>query len=310
MYDLRRLAMLLEIHERGTLAAAAQALHLTSSAVSQQISTLEKEVGTALLRKVGRRVELTPEALILIASTRSILKELDAAKTRITLLEGVPTGLVRLAIFQSAAQALLAPCLAQLAQQAPQVQLQVTQIDPESGLSLTRSREFDLVIAESYPHHYIPEYPELTSELLTEDSLNLVVSADSQIESLHEAAQLPWVFEGEHNTSRIWGINQCRAAGFEPQVRYVIDDLNTHLLLAASGAAAIMPSFALPSTGPELAASHRVKALSLPGNPVRKIFMATRTESRSQPAIAAVTQALKEAARQHEKTHQAPSERG
>lgn len=295
MYDLRRLAMLLEIHERGTLAATAKALHLTSSAISQQITTLEKEVGTPLLRKVGRRVELTTEALILVESTRNILKELDAARTRITLLEGIPAGQVRLAIFQSAAKALLPGALAHLAEHAPQVQLHVVQIDPETGLSLTRSREFDLVIAESYPHHYIPEYPELTSELLTEDALNLVVAADSEVENLDDAARLPWVFEGEHNTSRTWGINQCRAAGFEPQVRYVIDDLNTHLSLAAGGAAAIMPSFALPATGEDLARVHGVKALPLPGAPFREIYVATRTESAAQPAVRAVKAALQAA---------------
>lgn len=295
MYDLRRLAMLLEIHERGTLAATAKALHLTSSAISQQITTLEKEMGTPLLRKVGRRVELTTEALILVESTRNILKELDAARTRITLLDGVPTGQVKLAIFQSAAHALLTGVLEHLADHAPQVQLHVVQIDPETGLSLTRSREFDLVIAESYPHHHIPEYPELTSELLTEDALNLVVAADSEVESLDDATQLPWVFEGEHNTSRTWGINQCRAAGFEPQVRYVIDDLNTHLQLATGGAAAIMPSFALPAAGNELSRIHGVKAIPLPGTPFREIYVATRTESTGQPAIRAVKEALKAA---------------
>ena len=295
MYDLRRLAMLLEIHERGTLAATAKALHLTSSAISQQITTLEKEVGTPLLRKVGRRVELTTEALILVESTRNILKELDAARTRITLLEGVPAGQVRLAIFQSAAKALLPGALYHLAEHAPQVQLHVVQIDPETGLSLTRSREFDLVIAESYPHHYIPEYSELTSELLTEDALNLVVAADSEVESLDEAARLPWVFEGEHNTSRTWGINQCRAAGFEPHIRYVIDDLNAHLQLATTGAAAIMPSFALPAQGKELEETYGVKALPLPNAPSRRIFMATRAESTGQPAIQAVKEALQNA---------------
>lgn len=295
MYDLRRLAMLLEIHERGTLAAAAKALHLTSSAVSQQITTLEKEVGAPLLRKAGRRVELTTEAQILVESTRNILKELDAARTRITLLDGVPAGQVRLAIFQSAAQALLTTTLKYLAEHAPQVQLHVVQIDPETGLSLTRSREFDLVIAESYPHHYIPEYPELTHELLTLDALNLVVAADHPATVLADAANLPWVFEGEHNTSRIWGINQCRAAGFEPHIRYVIDDLNAHLRLAANGAAAIVPSFALPANGDELAQTHGVKALPLPRAPFREIYTATRAENAGQPAIRAVKAALQAA---------------
>ncbi|MFW0120079.1 LysR family transcriptional regulator [Rothia sp. P5764] len=295
MYDLRRLAMLLEIHERGTLAAAAKALHLTSSAISQQITTLEKEVGAPLLRKVGRGVELTTEALILADSTRNILREMDAARTRITLLDGVPTGQVKLAIFQSAAHALLTGVLEHLAHQAPQVQLHVVQIDPETGLSLTRSREFDVVIAESYPHHYIPEYPDLTYDLLALDTLQLVVAQDSPVEKLADASALPWVFEGEHNTSRIWGINQCRAAGFEPHIRYVIDDLNAHLQLAATGAAAIMPSFALPAQGKELEEAYGVKALPLPHAPSRKIFMATRAESSNQPAIQAVKEALQDA---------------
>ncbi|WP_421084579.1 LysR substrate-binding domain-containing protein [Rothia nasimurium] len=295
MYDIRRLAMLLEVHERGTLAAAAKALHLTSSAVSQQITTLEKEVGTSLLRKVGRRVELTPEALVLVESTRNILTELDTARTRITLLEGIPAGSIRLAIFQTAAQALLTEALAYLAEHAPLVELHVVQIDPESGLSLTRSREFDLVIAESYPHHFIPEYPDLTSELLTEDPLQLVLAANSPVNSLPDAAHLPWVLESEHNTSRIWATNQCRAAGFEPKVRYVIDDLNTHLHLAAAGAAAIMPSFALPVAGSELEESYGVKAIPLPGAPYREIYVASRTESTGQPAVRAVKEALKAA---------------
>lgn len=285
--------MLLEIHERGTLAAAAKALHLTTSAVSQQITALEKEAGATLLRRVGRRVELTTEALILVEAARTILREMDAARTRIKLLDGTPAGQVRLAIFQSAAQALLPGALAYLATHAPQVELHLVQIDPETGLSLTRSREFDMVVAESYPHHYIPEHPELTSQLLTHDALNLVVAADSEVETLDDAARLPWVFEGEHNTSRTWGINQCRAAGFEPQVRYVIDDLNTHLQLAAGGAAAIMPSFALPAAGNELKRAHGVKALPLPGTPYREIYVSTRTESTGQPAIRAVKDALK-----------------
>lgn len=295
MYDIRRLAMLLEIHERGTLAAAAKALHLTSSAISQQIATLEKEVGRQLLRRVGRRVELTPQALILVESAQRVLQELDSARTRISLLDGVPAGQVKLAIFQSAAQALLPATLQQLAQQAPQVDLRVVQLSPEEGLARTRSREFDLVITESYPQHFMPDYPDLSSEVLVEDPLHLLVAADSQVESLAQAATLPWVFESPGNTSRSWGINQCRSAGFEPDVRYVIDDLATHLQLAAGGAAAILPSLALPASGSELEDAYGVKALPLPGDPIRGLHLATRTESRRQPAIRAVHLALAQA---------------
>lgn len=179
MYDIRRMQMLLEIHERGTIISAAHALNLTPSAVSQQITNLEKEAGTALLQRVGRRVQLTSAGLVVIETARRILREVDRMQTSVATLAGEPAGTVRLAIFQSASFALLPRTLAYLHDHAPRLVLQVLQIDPETGISMTRSREYDMVIAESYPHHYIPEYPELHSELLVEDPLSLIVPADS-----------------------------------------------------------------------------------------------------------------------------------
>ena len=97
--------------------------------------------------------------------------------------------MVRLAIFQSAAFALLPETLSYLAEHAPSLTLQVLQIDPETGTSLTRSREYDMVLSEAYPHHHIPEYPELHSELLTEDPLSLIVPSTSTITSTRGGAR-------------------------------------------------------------------------------------------------------------------------
>lgn len=289
MYDIRRLRMLLEIHERGTVAAAAAALHLTPSAISQQISTLEKEVGCKLLRHVGRRVQLTEEALIIVEGTALILREMDAIGTRVAQLSGEAAGTIKLALFQSAAVALLGNTLSHLSQHAPKVVLEVDQIDPESGLALTKSREFDIVITESYPHHYIPEHSDLYSELLTTDPIQLVVPAGRNITTLKDARDLPFVLEGRHNTSRTWAINQCRAAGFEPQIRYDIEDLLTHFNLTKTGfAAAILPGF-ITSSIPDLSA---VDVLPLPHYPERKIMFTTRIDTTTQPAIMAVKDAL------------------
>ena len=81
---IRRMQMLLEIHERGTIIAAADALSLTPSAVSQQIANLEKDTGTALLQRVGRRVQLTNAGLIMVDSARTILREIDRKPCRRT----------------------------------------------------------------------------------------------------------------------------------------------------------------------------------------------------------------------------------
>lgn len=295
MYDIRRLNMLLEIKERGTLAAAARVLHLTPSAISQQMTALEKEVGEPLIQKVGRSVQLTEAGRIVAEGAHRIFRELDATATKIAQLSGEPSGTLRIAIFQSAAMALLTPTLIELTQTAPKVNLVVDQIDPETGLELTRSRQFDLVIAETYPGRFAPEHDDLELQFLTSDPLHLAVAADSPVENLQDAAALPWVLEGSHNTSRQWAINKCREAGFEPQVHFDIEDLLMHCRLVKEGfAAAILPSLATSS----LPADFGIKLIELPGRPQRKIYTAVRKDSIEAPAILALRAALKKATNQ------------
>ena len=74
MVDLRRLRALRAVADHGTLAAAADALHLTPSAVSQQLSALEREVGHALLEPSGRSVRLTPAAHVLLGHADALLE--------------------------------------------------------------------------------------------------------------------------------------------------------------------------------------------------------------------------------------------
>lgn len=80
MLDVRRLRLLRELARRGTIAAVAEALDYTPSAVSQQLSALEREAGTALLTRSGRRVALTPAALRLVDHTETILAVLERAQ--------------------------------------------------------------------------------------------------------------------------------------------------------------------------------------------------------------------------------------
>ncbi|MDO4916340.1 MAG: LysR family transcriptional regulator [Rothia sp. (in: high G+C Gram-positive bacteria)] len=293
MYDIRRLSMLLEVHERGTLAAAARTLHLTPSAISQQLSVLEKEVGTALLAKVGRGVQLTEAGHILIHGTQKVLQEFDAMKTDVARLTGEAAGTVRIAIFQSASLALLPAALQYLQENHSAVRLHAVQMEPEIGLKLTKSREFDMTIAEAYPNHFIPEIPELSYDLLTVDQLNVIAPLGVEANELSQAQDLHWVFENSGNTSREWAINLCRASGFEPHIDFDIDDVITHLHLVRAGyAAAVIPNFIAQSPG----GLDGIKILRTPENHYRKIFMVTRQESRNQLSIAAVRDALRWAA--------------
>src|SRR5687767_11232013 len=115
MLDVRRLRLLRELHARGTIAAVADALQYTPSAVSQQLAVLEREAGVPLLERVGRGVRLTDAGRRLVEHADAVLARLEAAEAELA--EGTEVrGRVRVASFQTAARALVAPAFIELAQ--------------------------------------------------------------------------------------------------------------------------------------------------------------------------------------------------
>ena len=151
MLDVRRLRLLHEVKVRGTLAEVAAALNLSPSSVSQQLALLEKEAGVELLRKAGRRVQLTPQAEILVGHTESLLQTLEQAETDLAASLTTVTGTVRLAVFQSAALALLPDALTTMRQRFPEVRIEMVQREPETARYETWARDFDLVLLDANP---------------------------------------------------------------------------------------------------------------------------------------------------------------
>ena len=119
MIDLRRLALLRELHHRGTIAAVAAALSYSSSSVSQQLSQLEREVGVPLLVKSGRRVRLTPAAELLVTHTGDVLERMEALEAALAATGDAVAGTVRLAVFQSAALGIVPQALTLFAERVP-----------------------------------------------------------------------------------------------------------------------------------------------------------------------------------------------
>jgi DNA-binding transcriptional LysR family regulator len=78
--DLHRLRLLHELHARGTIAAVADALQFTPSAVSQQLAVLEREAGVPLLERAGRGVRLTDAALVLVRHADVLLERAEVAQ--------------------------------------------------------------------------------------------------------------------------------------------------------------------------------------------------------------------------------------
>ncbi|WP_028660134.1 LysR family transcriptional regulator [Nocardioides insulae] len=295
MLDIRRLRLLRELSVRGTLAEVAEALHQSPSSVSQQLTQLEREVGVPLLRKVGRRVQLTAAAHVLVEHTGVILARLEQAESEVLALGDATAGTVRMAVFQSAALAFMPQTLAALTRDHPNLHVTMTQRAPEQALHGVSLREFDLVVAEEYPGHAAPWYDGLDRIPLTTDALALAVPPEGEpwdsITSVADAAGVPWVMEPPGAESRHWAEQVCRQAGFEPEVRYETDDLQAHVALIEEGnAVAVLPGLMTVRHRPD------VRMLALPGTPRRTVFTATRTAITDTPAVAACRAALAEVA--------------
>src|ERR687894_3271059 len=121
--DVRRMRVLREVAERGTIAAAARALAFTRPAVSQQLAALERGAGVALLDRHGGRVRLTEAGRRLVARTETILAELEAAGAELEAASAEVTGDVHVAAFPSAERVLLASAVAALAIRHPDVRV-------------------------------------------------------------------------------------------------------------------------------------------------------------------------------------------
>ncbi|GAA1589200.1 LysR family transcriptional regulator [Leucobacter aridicollis] len=292
MLEMKRLRLLWELSERGTLVQVAEALNYSPSAVSQQLGLLEREVGTPLLRRVGRTLELTAAAEALVAETAELLAGLERAETAAHRVRGEVAGSVRVAVFQTAVLAIMPQALRRLRTEYPSLRVEMVQHEPETALHETSVRGFDLVVAEQYPGHATAQFAGLDHAPLTFDAIQLALprvgAGDAEfdlVERLEDAAALPWVMEPRGAASRHWAEQACRTAGFEPDVRYETADLQAHVRLIESGnAVALLPGLVRAET--------RLRMIDLPGDPHRSIFTAARLSNAESPAVLAVRETL------------------
>lgn len=289
MLDLRRLRLLRELRRRGTITAVAEALSYSPSAVSQQLSALERETGMRLLESAGRRVRLTAQADLLVTHTEVLLEEMERAEAALAQSLNETVGTLRVAAFQTAVVLTLVPhALTQLEQQHPRLRVEVTELEPEVALPALVAGEFDIVLCEEYPGYPLPRPRETERQDLFTDELRLVIPAGWSERSLPKLASRPFVMEPIGTTAREWATAVCRQAEFEPDVRYTSTDLQIHLRLVEHGlAAALLPD--LSGAGDR----HDVMAQRLHGRPRRQIFTTVRRGATRHPKVQAFTTALK-----------------
>jgi DNA-binding transcriptional LysR family regulator len=288
--DVHRLRLLRELSYRATLAAVADALGYSPSAVSQQLSQLEREAGARLLERVGRRVRLTAAAEVLVRHAGTVLAQLEEAEADLADLAGGGAGRLRISMFQSAAHTLLAPAMARLAETAPALELTVDVLEPETALPRLLAHDLDLVLTEEYPGHPLHRYRDLDRSHRTDDPIRLATpspAGQQHREDLAAYADASWVLEPPGTTARTWAEAICRTAGFEPRVQFESTDLAFHLRLVQDGlATALLPDLANMQT------PMGVHLERLPASPRRSLDTVVRRGARRHPHVVAVRDAL------------------
>lgn len=158
LVDTRRLEMLLELSQLGSMREVADELAITTSTVSQQLAMLAKELHVTLLEPEGRRVRLTPAGRRLAAHAVTILAAVEAARVDLDP-DAEPAGEVRVASFATAARRHLLPLLSRLVELSPQVHLLMREHEPFEALDMLARDEVDLALVYDYnlAPHRLPE---------------------------------------------------------------------------------------------------------------------------------------------------------
>ncbi len=294
MLDVHRLRLLRELHHRGTLAAVARALGYSPSTISHQLDVLEREAGVALLEPIGRRVQLTAEALLLVDHAEAVLERLERAEADLAAARGEATGTFRLATFQTVAHSLVLDLLAQL--DGGPLRLDVTHLEAQGALQAVLAGDFDMVLAEEFPGLPLRMMEGLEFDEVCRDPLLLAVpdawTFGRDAPELRDLASMPWVVETEDSPAHDWALRVCRVAGFEPRIRYRSDDVLLHVRLVEAGrAAALLPELV------RRCGFSTLRLRPLPGVPqARRIFTVVRAGSSSHPAVRRVRSGLRAAA--------------
>jgi len=175
MLDVRRLRVLQEVVTRGSFSAAAESLHLSQSAVSQQIAVLEREVGIPLLQRTTEGPKLTAAGEALMSHGDAVMCRLEEAERELAQIAGLEGGRLRLASFPTASATLMTRALSLFRQRFPKVELQFSEDEPEDSFPGLKRGDFDLAVVFDYPDFPLDFARDVDAELIYEEPMRIAL---------------------------------------------------------------------------------------------------------------------------------------
>ncbi|MFC3503930.1 LysR family transcriptional regulator [Micromonospora krabiensis] len=285
--DVRRLRVLYEVALRGGITAAAASLHVTPSAVSQQLGQLAREAGCELVERSGRGVVLTPAGYVLAEHAKQIINAVEQAQAGLAALRRDVSGVVRVGAFPSAAGVLVAPAAARAIARHPDLDVRVVEAEDQQSRLDLRSGTLDVILLQEYDHVPTPLPSDLDRHPVANDPMHLItpVGWGRRSGRLGDLRDARWVASAEGTPCLRSTLHACRLAGFEPDIRHRAVDFALTLDLVGAGlGAALVPGMALRTVPPTVHVEPLVDPVT-----ERRIFAVTRSRGAGplRPAIAA-----------------------
>ncbi|GAA2115100.1 LysR family transcriptional regulator [Actinomadura alba] len=293
MLDLDRLRALHAIASYGSVSAAADVLHVTTSAVSQQVAKLERETGQKLLERNGRGVRLTDAAELLVGHAERILSLVEIAQADLEAHRGAVVGELDLGAFPTSARGLVPQAILRLRSEHPQLRVLLHEYDPLESLSMVARGDLDLAVLQDWNNQPLVIPEGMRKGTICDDIADVALPADHPLADresieLKELAGDPWISSTEGTVCLGWLTHTLRAIDSEPRIEHKAYEYATQLALVGAGLGASM----LPRMGRcDLPPGVRVVAL----RPLltRRVYAIWREEAARRPGIRAVVEALR-----------------
>jgi DNA-binding transcriptional LysR family regulator len=287
MLGIWRLQLLREVARRGTLKAAAQAVSITPSAVSQQLKILEQEAGATLLEPHGRLVRLTEAGRMLVRHADVITAAIAAAEAELAAARNEIVGTLSVAAFPTAARAVMPQVLATLGRNHPKLRLMLRDLESSESLLALQVDEIDLAVVDEYDEASQVRSAGIDTLEILRDPLYLAIPPDQETPlggiAFADLRDHPWIMDTEDSNIFQVTVRACRRAGFDPVVRSHCKDYSVILALVAAGlGVGVLPGLALH----DRTVRARIAVLRPPLE--RRVLAAVRSERRSHPAVAAL----------------------
>lgn len=290
MIDVSALHALRSVAALGTLARAADELGFTASAVSQQIKRLERQLGVQVVAPAGRGVVLTPAGRALVDSSPDVFDALERCEEAAqSVAEGAPRGTLRVAAFSTAVRGLLAPALPSLSDECPDLDIRITEQDPDRALHSVDSGTADVALVHDADGIPAPMPSSLNRHAVHTDVGDIVVH---RLHPLAQAAapltpaalmRFSWVTSPPGTVCHQWFRRLVADLPEVPDVRHMVDDFSSQLALVASAnLVALIPRLARPPLGEDLV------ALPLLRQPTREVQAVWRRSADASPSIRAL----------------------